>query len=343
MEAQFPVLCAFTPLKPGSEKFQRIPITNNVFKLGRGQHNTVVIPYTCLSKDHCLFKKVEGDWLLENCSYTSIKVNDNKLRKGETHKLRDQDIIKLESSNELVYKFMSNTNTKSPKRKRRKLDENVQNDNNVNKTVSTRSLRSDINKNINDTQMKLKEQILLEQSKREKEIYDDYAVRIEKLKGSKKHVKNQRALLKMRRNVQLELNKVKMEERITSMMTQEIESNKNKHSKDKPHKQNGQGDQGTNDQSEARREQDRARMKEKRELKKLRRETRRLKLDKEKKLKELEKQKLRREKQLQDELDKANKKLAKERELHEKERRRAEQLLNQKKEELKKSGHNFGV
>ncbi|XP_063632349.1 E3 ubiquitin-protein ligase RNF8-like [Cydia splendana] len=335
MDAQFPVLCAFTPLKPGSEKFQRIPITTNVFKLGRGQHNTVVIPYKSLSKDHCLFKKVEGNWLLENCSYSSLKVNDNRLRKGETHKLCDQDIIKLESSNELVYKFTSNTNTKSPKRKRRKLDENVQNDNNVKKTESTRSMRSDINKNLNDTQIKMKEQILSEQSKREKEIYDDYAVRIEKLKGSKKNVKNQKALLKMRRNAQLEINKVKMEERIASAMAQ-TESNANKRSKDKPDKQNGQGDQRTNDQSEARREQDRARMKEKRELKKLRRETRRLKLDKEKKLKELEKQKLRREKQLQDELDKLNKKLAKERELHEKERRRAEQLLNQKKEELKK-------
>ncbi|XP_063390810.1 E3 ubiquitin-protein ligase RNF8-like [Cydia fagiglandana] len=335
MEAQFPVLCAFTPLKPGSEKFQRIPITTNVFKLGRGQHNTVVIPYKCLSKDHCLFKKVESNWLIENCSYSSIKVNDNRLRKGETHKLCDQDIIKLESSNELVYKFMSNTNTKSPKCKRRKLDENVQNDNNLKKTESTRSMRSDINKNLNDTQINMKEQILLEQSKREKEIYDDYAVRIEKLKGSKKNVKNQKALLKMRRNAQLEINKVKMEERIASAMAQ-TESNANKRSKDKPDNQNGQGDQRTNDQSEARREQDRARMKEKRELKKLRRETRRLKLDKEKKLKELEKQKLRREKQLQDELDKVNKKLAKERELHEKERRRAEQLLNQKKEELKK-------
>ncbi|XP_061725377.1 E3 ubiquitin-protein ligase rnf8-A-like [Cydia pomonella] len=335
MEAQFPILCAFTPLKPGSEKFQRIPITTNVFKLGRGQHNTVVIPYKCLSKDHCLFKKVEGGWLLENCSYSSIKVNGNKLCKGETHKLCDQDIIKLESSNELVYKFMSNT--KSSKCKKRKLDnEIVQNGNNVKKSESTRSMRSDINKNLNDMQMKLKEQILLEQSKREKEIYDDYAVRIEKVKGSKKNVKHQKALLKMRRNAQLELNKVKMEERIASVMAQQTESNENKHSKDRPHNYNGQGDQVTNNQSEAKREQDRARMKEKRELKKLRRETRRLKLEKEKKLKELEKQKLRREKELQNELDKLNKKLAKERELHEKERRRAEQLLNQKKEELKK-------
>ncbi|XP_063543585.1 glutamic acid-rich protein-like [Cydia strobilella] len=330
MESQFPVLCA---LKPGSEKFQRIPITTNVFKLGRGQHNTVVIPYKCLSKDHCLFKKVEGNWLLENCSYSNIKVNDNKLRKGKTHKLSDQDVIKLESSNELVYKFMSNTDTRSPMRKRRKLDENVQSDNNVKKTESTRSMRSDINKNLNDTQIKLKEQILSEQNKRDKEIYDDYAVRIEKLKGSKKNVKNQKALLKMRRNAQLELNKVKMEERIASVMAQQ--TNENKHFKDKPRKQNGQGDQRTSDQSEARRE-DRARMKEKRELKKLRRETRRLKLDKEKKLRELEKLKLRREKELQHELDKVNKKLAKERELHEKERRRAEQLLNQKKKELKK-------
>ncbi|XP_048003250.1 E3 ubiquitin-protein ligase rnf8-A-like [Leguminivora glycinivorella] len=277
-------------------------------------------------------QKVEGHWTLENCSYSSIKVNDNKLRKGEAHTLTDQDIIKLESSNELVYKFTSNI--KSSKRKRRKNDENKKSESPrrtsrlVLVTKNEKHMSGDVNKSLDDT-LKLKEQILSEQSNKEKEIYDDYAVRMERLKGSKKNVKNQKALLKMRRNKQLELNRMETEDRIASMMAQQDEATEPKHSKDKP--RHGQGDQG-----EDRREQDRARAKERRELKKLRRETRRLKLDKEKKLKELEKQKQRREKELQSELDKVNKKLAKEKELHEKERRRAEQLLDQKKAALKK-------
>ncbi|XP_061703917.1 uncharacterized protein LOC133515395 [Cydia pomonella] len=366
MEDQFPILCSSKPLKPEFVKFQRIAITSEDFKLGRGLQNSVVIPFVCLSRDHCVFKKIEDNWILEDCSSFGIEVNGNKLGKGQKRKLNNQDVIKLESSNEFVYKFLSTSSEQSTPCKRRKLetDENHDFIDNVKKkfeesqTCEIQHIEEKIQnaKYMQTTSKRLKEQLQLDLSRKEQQLHDDYAAQIKKLKGQQDEVEQQKALLIEERDLQLAAVKVEMEGKIASLMEQiskhnETESEliqENNTLKEKLLKERDEflselnressSKQEMLDKLEARiREQEEVRLKEKKELEEtLRRETEQLRLAKEKELKELEEQKLLREKELEEELKSIKSNLAKQIELHENEKREAEQLLNQQKEQLQK-------
>ncbi|XP_063361660.1 E3 ubiquitin-protein ligase RNF8-like [Cydia amplana] len=366
MEDQFPILCSSKPLKPEFVKFQRIAITSEDFKLGRGLQNSVVIPFVCLSRDHCVFKKIDDNWILEDCSSFGIEVNGNKLGKGQKRKLNNHDVIKLESSNEFVYKFVSTSSEQSTPCKRRKLeaDENHDFIDNVKKkfeesqSCEIQHIEEKIQtaKHMQTTSKRLKEQLQLDLSRKEQQLHDDYAAQIKKLKGQQDEVEQQKALLIEERDLQLAAVKVEMEGKIESLMEQiskhnETESEliqENNALKEKLLKERDEflselnressSKQEMLDKLEARiREQEEVRLKEKKELEDtLRRETEQLRLAKEKELKELEEQKLLREKELQEELTSIKNNLAKQIELHENDQRRAEQLLNQQKEQLQK-------
>ncbi|XP_063538671.1 uncharacterized protein LOC134747920 [Cydia strobilella] len=366
MEDQFPILCSSKPLKPEFVKFQRIAITSEDFKLGRGLQNSVVIPFVCLSRDHCVFKKIDDNWILEDCSSFGIEVNGNKLGKGQKRKLNNQDVIKLESSNEFVYKFVSTGSEQSTPCKRRKLeaDENHDFIDNVKKkfeqsqSCEIQHIEEKIQnaKHMQTTSKRLKEQLQLDLSRKEQQLHDDYAAQIKKLKGQHDEVEQQKALLIEERDLQLVAVKVEMEGKIASLMEQiskhnETESEliqENNSLKEKLLKERDEflselnressSKQEMLDKLEARiREQEEVRLKEKKELEEtLRRETEQLRLAKEKELKELEEQKLLREKELEEELKSIKSNLAKQIELHENEKREAEQLLNQQKEHLQK-------
>ncbi|XP_063392515.1 E3 ubiquitin-protein ligase RNF8-like isoform X2 [Cydia fagiglandana] len=365
MEDQFPILCSSKPLKPEFVKFQRIAITSEDFKLGRGLQNSVVIPFVCLSRDHCVFKKIDDNWILEDCSSFGIEVNGNKLGKGQKRKLNNQDVIKLESSNEFVYKFVSTSEQSTPcKRRKLEVDENHDFIDNVKKkfeesqSCEIQHIEEKIQnaKHMQTTSKRLKEQLQLDLSRKEQQLHDDYAAQIKKLKGQHDEVEQQKALLIEERDLQLAAVKVEMEGKIASLMEQiskhnETESEliqENNALKDKLLKERDEflselnressSKQEMLDKLEARiREQEEVRLKEKKELEEtLRRETEQLRLAKEKELKELEEQKLIREKELQEELNNIKNNLAKQIELHENEKRKAEQLLIQQKEQLQK-------
>ncbi|XP_047992432.1 E3 ubiquitin-protein ligase RNF8-like isoform X2 [Leguminivora glycinivorella] len=365
MEDHFPILCASKPLKPEFVKFQRIAITSEDFKLGRGLQNSVVIPFVCLSRDHCVFKKIDNNWILEDCSSFGIEVNGDKLGKGQKRKLNNQDVIKLESSNEFVYKFVSSIEQSTPcKRRKLETDENCDFINNVKKkfeesqSCEIQHIEEKIQnaKHMQSTSKMLKEQLQLDLSRKEQQLHDEYAAQIKKLKGQQDEVEQQKALLLEERDLQLAAVKVEMEGKIASLMEQiskhnETESEliqENNALKEKLLKERDEflselnressSKQEMLDKLEARiREQEEVRLKEKKELEEtLRRETEQFRLAKEKELKELEEQKLLREKELEEQLNSIKSNLAKQIELHENEKREAEQLLNQQKEQLQK-------
>ncbi|KAI8422302.1 hypothetical protein MSG28_006179 [Choristoneura fumiferana] len=365
MEEHVPVLISSKRLKQDFDQFQKIVINSENFTIGRGLHNSAVIPCLFLSRDHCILKKVKDDWILEDCSSFGIEVNGKKLGKGQRHKLCHQDMIKLESTNEFVYKFiLENSETYIPCKRRKLTDENEDIINNMRKkfeesqSYEIQHIEDKIQnaKHMQTTSKILKEQLQLDLSRKEQQLHFEYAAQIEKLKGKKNEVEQQKALLIEERDAQLAAVKVEMEGKIASLMEQIAKHNQNETEliqennslKDKLLKEREEFLSELNRESSSKqeimerlegkiREQEEVRLKEKKELEEsLRRETEQLRLAKEKELKELEAEKKRREMELEEELKNIKNNLAKQIEIHENEKREAEQLLNEQKEHLKK-------
>lgn len=180
-----------------------------------------------MSRDHCKLKKAKDDWILEDCSSFGIEVNGKKLGKGQRHKLCHQDMIKLESTNEFVYKFiLESSETYIPCKRRKLTDENEDIINNMRKKFEE-SQSSEIQhiedkiqnaKHMQTTSKILKEQLQLDLSRKEQQLHCEYAAQIEKLKGKKNEVERQKALLIEERDAQLAAVKLEMEGQIASLM-----------------------------------------------------------------------------------------------------------------------------
>ncbi|KAJ8721514.1 hypothetical protein PYW07_002289 [Mythimna separata] len=365
-----PVLESCKKLKPEFNNFNKIPITSDNFSLGRGLKNSVVVPFISISRTHCKFKKGKNnEWTLEDNSTFGIKINGATLGKGLEKKLCDGDIISLELTDEFVYKFMNSPSEESLEvpRKRLKMDNNDQNNKIIDdvkmkfeesQTFELKHIEEKIQnaKQMQNTSMILKEQLQTDMNRKILQLENEFAAQIENLKGEKKEVERLKTILLEERDAQLADVKLVMEEKISELMEQiqkhnETESEllkennllKEKLTKERDEFLSELNRENTSKQEmleklEAKiREQEEIQLCERREFADLlQRETERLRIAKEKELKEIEEQRILRETELKQELDNIKKNLEDKVHQTEQEKLKAEQLLNEQMEHMKK-------
>ncbi|XP_047019263.1 E3 ubiquitin-protein ligase RNF8-like isoform X5 [Helicoverpa zea] len=363
-----PVLVSCKKLKTEFAEFYKIPLTSDNFSLGRGLKNSVVVPFISISRNHCLFKKVENKWTIEDNSSFGIKVNGETLGKGFSKTLCDGDVILLEGSEEFVYKFTypSGDEFEVP-RKRMKMDDTSPNNKIINdvkmkfeesQTCEIKHIEEKIQnaKQMQNTSKILKQQLQTEMNRKILHLESEFALQIENLKGEKNEVERQKTILEEERDAQLATIKHEMENKISELMEQiqkhnESESElikENNLLKEKLMKEREEfllelSRENTSKQEilenlEAKiREQEDVRLKERQEfLEMLQRETEQLRLAKEKELKEIEEQRIQREQALKLELNTIKKNLEDKVQQTEQEKLKAEKMLNEQMEHMKK-------
>ncbi|XP_028174427.1 golgin subfamily A member 6-like protein 4 isoform X4 [Ostrinia furnacalis] len=366
MDDNKPVLITKKPLKPEFEKLKEIVLTCNNFTLGRGLNNSAVVPFISISRNHCIFKKEDTDWLIEDNSSFGITINGNKLGKGKQSKLNHEDIIVLEPSEEFVYQFVNQSDIFEIPRKRIKLEkpdgEDIINDVKFtfeqSQSYEIKHIENKIQnaKSMQETSRILKEQLELVMERRIKQLDDNYAGQIENLIGEKTDVENQKKILIAEKNVQIASIKEEMEGKIAELQDQiqkhnETESEllqENNNLKEKLLKEREEFLSELNRESSSKqemldklkakmKEQEEIRLKEKDELElMLKNEVEQIKLAKEKELKELEELKQKREKELEQELADIRKNLELKVQQAEENRQKAEQMLSEQVEQRKK-------
>ncbi|KAJ8730803.1 hypothetical protein PYW08_002216 [Mythimna loreyi] len=365
-----PVLESCKKLKPEFSNFNKIPITSDNFSLGRGLKNSVVVPFISISRNHCKFKKGKNnEWTIEDNSTFGIKINGVTLGKGLEKILCDGDIISLELTDEFVYKFMNSPSEEvlEVPRKRLKMDNNVQNNKIIDdvkmkfeesQSFEIKHIEEKIQnaKQMQNTSMILKEQLQTDMNRKILQLENEFAAQIENLKGEKNEVERQKTILLEERDAQLATIKLEMEEKISELMEQiqkhnETESEllkENNSLKEKLMKERDEflselNRENTSKQEmleklEAKiREQEEVRLRERQEfVDMLQRETELLRIAKEKELKEIEEQRILRETELKQELDNIKKNLEDKVHQTEQEKLKAEKLLNEQMEHMKK-------
>lgn len=198
------------------------------FTIGRGLKNSVVIPFLAISRNHCTIKKdADNNWIIEDNSSFGISVNGQNVGKGKSRKLFDEDIITLEPSEEFVYKFTCPLEYDVP-RKRIKLENaecselinNVKIKFEESQSYEIRHIEEKIQgaKQMQTTSMILKQQLQLDMNRRIQQLENEYATKIENLKGEKDEVEKQKALRIAERDAQLKTIKEEMEGKIFELM-----------------------------------------------------------------------------------------------------------------------------
>ncbi|XP_038214993.1 E3 ubiquitin-protein ligase RNF8-like isoform X2 [Zerene cesonia] len=364
MEENMPKLISCKPLKNQSNVLNEIKITEEEFTLGRGLKSSVVIPSLYISRSHCCFKKQQHNWVIIDHSTCGIELNGIKMGKGVSRKLLSNDIIKLEPSQEFVYKF--HWNNDCPPTKRIKLEPNDDdfslNDVKIkfeeSQNCEIKHLEDKIHKQkqIQKTNELLKNQIHQSMNRKMEQLNNDFALQIENLKGEKIEVEKQKSLLLAERNAQVAAIKKEMDEKIKELMEQikkhnEIESElviENNSLKEKLLKERedflselsreSSSKQDLLEKLEGKmKEQEELRLKEKMELEQLlQKELEQLRLAKERELHELAEQQRQRELELMEEHNKIKENLEKQIELTEKQKQQTEQQLSNQVQEMKK-------
>lgn len=203
------------------------------FTLGRGLSNSVCIPIVTISRKHCTFKKTgEDEWYVEDHSTAGITINDEKLGKGSQRKLEHEDVIMLESSDELQYKFiLPSFDAFETPRKRMKMtvpDSAIIDDVKLKFEESQKCEIQHIEdkiqnaKQMQTTSIILKKQLQEDMNRKIKQLEDEFSVQIENLKGEKNEVEQQKASLIEERDAQLTNVKIEMEGKITELMVSHV-------------------------------------------------------------------------------------------------------------------------
>ncbi|XP_045494697.1 E3 ubiquitin-protein ligase RNF8-like isoform X2 [Colias croceus] len=366
MQENIPTLISCKPLKNQYNGLNEIKVTDEEFTVGRGLKSSVVIPSLYISRSHCSFKKHENDWIIMDHSTCGIEVNGTKIGKGMSRKLLCNDIIKLEPSQEFMYKFVWEEDC--PPTKRIKLEINDDDDDlNLNdvkikfeesQNCEIKHLEDKIykQKQIQKTNELLKKQIHQSMNRKMEQLNNDFALQIENLKGEKIEVEKQKSLLLAERNSQVSAIKKEMDEKIKELMEQikkhnEIESElviENNSLKEKLLKERedflselsreSSSKQDLLEKLEGKmKEQEELRLKEKMELEELlQKELEQLRLAKERELNELAEQQKQRELELMEEHNKIRENLEKQIEITAKQKQETEQQLSNQVEQMKK-------
>lgn len=182
-----------------------------------------------ISRKHCTFKKTsENEWFVEDHSLAGIKVNDEMLGKGSRRKLEHEDIIELEPSKELQYKFIyPSLDVFETPRKKMKMtipDSTIIDDVKLKFEESQKCEMQHIEdkiqnaKQMQSNSMILKKQLQEDMNRKIKQLEDDFSVQIENLKGKRNEVERQKASLIEERDAQLTNVKIEMEGKITELM-----------------------------------------------------------------------------------------------------------------------------
>lgn len=367
----FPVLYSNKPMKNEFREFERLTITSQSFTIGRGLKNSVIIPCLSISRNHCTLTNTnDNKWVLEDNSSFGVDVNGQKIGKGMTKLLNHGDILSLEPSGEFIYKFtcpLSLEEYETPK-KRIKLEPRSPDCNNIlndvkikfeeSQNYEIRHIEDKIQnaKNMQTTSLILKEQLKLEMLRKTKQLEKQFSIQIKNLKGKKKDIETQKAVLLEERDMQLACMKEEMQGKINELMVEIKKHNEtetellkeNNLLKEKLMKEREEflselnrentSKQDMLDKLECKiKEQEEFYFKEKRELEEnLRKETEQLRLAKEKELKELEEQSQQREIKLKEELNNMKKDLQLQLELNEQQNLQAQEKLNEEMEVMKK-------
>ncbi|XP_045447356.1 E3 ubiquitin-protein ligase RNF8-like isoform X2 [Melitaea cinxia] len=368
MEESHPILESCKPLKTEFDCFREIQVTSEDFTIGRGLHNTVVIPFLAISRNHCKFKKNNTEWIIEDYSSFGITINGVKLGKGKWKKLNHRDVIILDASQEFEYKFICNDSELTPcSAKRIKIEPDLNNADLIHdakvkfeesQNFAIKHFHDIIQntKQIKSTNILLKEQLQSDMKRKISQLESEFAVQIQNLKGEKNEVERQKALLLEERDMLLLNLKNDMEGKISELMEQikshtEIENKllkENNLLKEKMLKEREDFLSELNKESSLKqnmldklsakmKEQEEARLKEKQEFEELlKQKTELLRLEKEKELHELVEQKKQRECELMEELSNIKKNLEEQVEHTEKQRCEAQQQLHKQLEEMEK-------
>ncbi|CAH2108269.1 unnamed protein product [Euphydryas editha] len=368
MEEIHPILISCKPLKTEFNHVREIQITSEDFSIGRGLNNTVVIPFLAISRNHCKFRKNNIDWIIEDHSSFGIIINGIKIGKGNWKKLNNNDTITLDASQEFVYKFICNDCELTPcSKKRIKIepesnradlihDVKIKFEESQNYAIKHIEDKIHNTKQINSTNILLKEQLQLDMKRKINQCESEFALQIQNLKGEKDEVERQKALLIEERDKLLQDLKQDMEGKISELMQQiknhnEIESElikENNSLKEKMLKEREDFLSELNresslkqemlDKLEAKmKEQEEIRLKEKQEFEELfKQKTELLRLEKEKELHKLVEQKKQREFELMEELNNIKKNLEEQVERTEKQRCEAQKQLHNQLEEMEK-------
>ncbi|CAG4948674.1 unnamed protein product [Colias eurytheme] len=307
MQENIPTLISCKPLKKQYNGLNEIKITDEEFTVGRGLKSSVVIPSLYISRSHCSFKKHENDWIIMDHSTCGIEVNGTKIGKGVSRKLLCNDIIKLEPSQEFMYKFVWEEDC--PPTKRIKLELNndfaLQIENLKGEKIEVEKQKSlllaERNSQVSAIKKEMDEKIkeLMEQIKKHNEIESELVIENNSLKEK---------LLKEREDFLSELSR---ESSSKQDLLEKLEGKM--------------------------KEQEELRLKEKMELEELlQKELEQLRLAKERELNELAEQQKQRELELMEEHNKIRENLEKQIEITAKQKQETEQQLSNQVEQMKK-------
>ncbi|XP_050346803.1 uncharacterized protein LOC126771113 isoform X2 [Nymphalis io] len=367
MQDNCPTLVSCKPLKAEFNHVQKIPITSENLTIGRGLSNNVVIAFVTISRNHCILKKNDADWILEDHSSFGIMINGHKIGKGNQKIIKHNDIITFESTQEFIYKFVCEDNELMPSSiKRIKLDttdttliNDMKNKFEESQNHAIKHIEDIIHntKQITSTNILLKEQLQQHMKRKINHLESNYACQIENLKGEQDDVEKQKALLMEERDAQLAVLKQDMEGQILELMEQikkhnEIEAElvkENNSLKEKMLKEREEFLSELNRESSLKQvmldkleakmvEQEEVRLKEKQVFEELlKNKTELLRLEKDKELHELSEQKKQRECELMEKLKNIKKNLQEQVKQTEKQKCDAQKQLNDQMEEMKKA------
>ncbi|XP_047509751.1 E3 ubiquitin-protein ligase rnf8-like isoform X2 [Pieris napi] len=235
MQKNRPVLVSCKPLRTELNRFKKIHITcDDSFTLGRGLHNTLVIPSLVISRSHCKFRKENCGWLIEDNSACGIEVNGVKVGKGNSKNLLNDDIIRLDALQEFVYKFIWPQNHIALKRIKLEIDENssILDDVKIkfeeSQNIEMQHIEDKIQKQkqLQVANKLLQDQLYAKRNIKVEELERSFGLQIENLKGEKKEVEMQKILLTKERDAQISSLKKEMDTKINELMDQIKKHNK---------------------------------------------------------------------------------------------------------------------
>ncbi|XP_045533196.1 E3 ubiquitin-protein ligase rnf8-like isoform X1 [Pieris brassicae] len=228
MQNNRPVLVSCKRLRTELNRFRKIHITSDdSFTLGRGLHNTLVIPSLVISRSHCKFRKENCGWVIEDSSACGIEVNGVKVGKGNSKNLINDDIVRLDALQEFVYKFIWPHNDIAKRIKFEK-DENssILDDVKIkfeeSQNIEMQHIEDKIQKQkqLQVANKLLQDQLYAKKNIKVEELERSFGVQIENLKGEKNEVQMQKILLIKERDAQISSLKKEMDTKINKLMDQ---------------------------------------------------------------------------------------------------------------------------